>query len=69
MQPGVVYTTFHYAETGANVVTTDHSDWATNCPEYKVTAVQVRRTNRPSQWQEQFAEEDISLTRIAAAAK
>ena len=31
--------------TGANVVTTDNSDWATNCPEYKVTAVQVRRTN------------------------
>jgi formate dehydrogenase major subunit len=68
MQPGVVYTTFHYASTGANVVTTDQSDWATNCPEYKVTAVQVRRTNRPSQWQEQFAAEEISLTRILAAA-
>jgi formate dehydrogenase major subunit len=38
---GVVYTTFHYPVTGANVVTTEHSDWATNCPEYKVTAVQV----------------------------
>jgi formate dehydrogenase major subunit len=68
MQPGVVYTTFHYASTGANVVTTDQSDWATNCPEYKVTAVQVRRTNRPSQWQEQFAEEEISLTRILSLA-
>jgi formate dehydrogenase major subunit len=68
MQPGVVYTTFHHATTGANVVTTDQSDWATNCPEYKVTAVQVRRTNRPSQWQEQNAEEDISLTRIQALA-
>jgi formate dehydrogenase major subunit len=65
MQPGVVYTTFHHATTGANVVTTDQSDWATNCPEYKVTAVQVRRTNRPSDWQEQFAIEDLSLTRIA----
>ena len=64
MQPGVVYTTFHHATTGANVVTTDQSDWATNCPEYKVTAVQVRRTNRPSNWQEQFAREDLSLTRI-----
>jgi formate dehydrogenase major subunit len=41
MPPGVVYTTFHYPGTGANVVTTDNSDWATNCPEYKVTAVQV----------------------------
>jgi formate dehydrogenase major subunit len=40
--PGVVYTTFHYPETRANVVTTDNSDWATNCPEYKVTAVSVR---------------------------
>ena len=35
------YTTFHHPVTGANVVTTEHSDWATNCPEYKVTAVQV----------------------------
>jgi formate dehydrogenase major subunit len=38
---GVVYTTFHFPVTGANVVTTEFSDWATNCPEYKVTAVQV----------------------------
>ena len=64
MQPGVVYTTFHFAHTGANVVTTDNSDWATNCPEYKVTAVQVRRTNQVSPWQERFNEEDRSLTRI-----
>jgi len=42
--PGVVYTTFHYPGTGANVVTTEYSDWATNCPEYKVTAVEVRPT-------------------------
>jgi len=41
MPAGVVYTTFHHPETGANVVTTENSDWATNCPEYKVTAVQV----------------------------
>jgi formate dehydrogenase accessory protein FdhD len=41
IQPGVVYTTFHFPESGANVITTDNSDWATNCPEYKVTAVQV----------------------------
>ena len=66
MQPGVVYTTFHHAKTGANVITTDYSDWATNCPEYKVTAVQVRRTNRPSEWQAKFYDEDVSLTRIAA---
>ncbi len=65
MQPGVVYTTFHHAETGANVITTDYSDWATNCPEYKVTAVEVRRTNYYSQWQERNREEDISLRRIA----
>jgi len=41
-----VYTTFHHPETGANVVTTENSDWATNCPEYKVTAVQVMPTKR-----------------------
>ena len=65
MQPGVVYTTFHHAQTGANVITTDFSDWATNCPEYKVTAVEVRRTNYYSQWQEKNREEDITLRRIA----
>ena len=43
MQPGVVYTTFHHPLTGANVITTENSDWATNCPEYKVTAVEVRK--------------------------
>ncbi|MEV4644727.1 formate dehydrogenase subunit alpha [Saccharopolyspora sp. NPDC049357] len=43
MPVGVVYTTFHHPVTGANVVTTENSDWATNCPEYKVTAVQVAR--------------------------
>jgi len=67
MQPGVVYTTFHHPNSGANVVTTDNSDWATNCPEYKVTAVQVRRTNQHSDWQERDREEAISLRRIAGA--
>ncbi len=54
MQPGVIYTTFHFPESGANVITTEHSDWATNCPEYKVTAVQVVKVNEPSAWQERF---------------
>jgi formate dehydrogenase major subunit len=49
---GVIYTTFHHPESGANVITTDYSDWATNCPEYKVTAVEVRPANEPSRWQE-----------------
>jgi formate dehydrogenase major subunit len=56
VKPGVVYTTFHNPETGANVVTTEYSDWATNCPEYKVTAVQVAPASHRSQWQETFAE-------------
>ncbi len=43
---GVVYTTFHHPISGANVVTTENSDWATSCPEYKVTAVQVRLGTR-----------------------
>ena len=51
MRPGVVYTTFHFPESGANVITTDSSDWATNCPEYKVTAVQLTRVSQPSEWQ------------------
>jgi formate dehydrogenase major subunit len=53
MQPGVVYTTFHFPESGANVITTDNSDWATNCPEYKVTAVQVMPVMQPSAWQQE----------------
>jgi formate dehydrogenase major subunit len=52
--PGVVYTTFHHPVTQANVVTTDYSDWATNCPEYKVTAVQVSPSNGPSDWQVEY---------------
>jgi formate dehydrogenase major subunit len=56
VQPGVVYTTFHFPESGANVVTTENSDWATNCPEYKVTAVQVIKVTQPSQWQRRFRE-------------
>ncbi|MGR8979141.1 MAG: formate dehydrogenase subunit alpha [Gammaproteobacteria bacterium] len=56
MQPGVVYTTFHFPESGANVITTDNSDWATNCPEYKVTAVQVSKVTHPSEWQEKYQE-------------
>jgi formate dehydrogenase major subunit len=58
MPQGVVYTTFHHPMTGANVVTTEYSDWATNCPEYKVTAVQVTRSNHPSDWQRQRQETD-----------
>lgn len=53
VMPGVVYTTFHFPLTGANIVTTENSDWATNCPEYKVTAVQATRVTQPSEWQKQ----------------
>jgi formate dehydrogenase major subunit len=54
MQPGVVYTTFHFPESGANVITTENSDWATNCPEYKVTAVEVKPVSGPSEWQKSY---------------
>ncbi|MCP5476341.1 MAG: formate dehydrogenase subunit alpha [Rhodanobacteraceae bacterium] len=64
VQPGVVYTTFHHARTGANVVTTDYSDWATNCPEYKVTAVQVARTSELSPWQQDELQREQFLRRI-----
>jgi formate dehydrogenase major subunit len=64
MQPGVVYTTFHHPFSGANVITTDNFDWATNCPEYKVTAVQVMKVTQPSEWQKryrQFSEQQEEL--------
>jgi formate dehydrogenase major subunit len=64
IQPGVVYTTFHHPATGTNVVTTDNSDWATNCPEYKVTAVDVCLVTNPSEWQKHyrdFAEQQETL--------
>jgi len=63
--PGVVYTTFHHPDTQANVITTDYSDWATNCPEYKVTAVQVGLSNGPSDWQEDYADHARKSRRIA----
>ncbi len=64
--PGVVYTTFHHPMTQANVITTDHSDWATNCPEYKVTAVQVSPSNGPSAWQTEYRAHSEMARRVAA---
>ncbi|MCE2859783.1 MAG: formate dehydrogenase subunit alpha [Oxalobacteraceae bacterium] len=67
VQPGVVYTTFHFPESGANVITTDNSDWATNCPEYKVTAVQVMPVTQPSEWQreyERFNKQQLELAKV-----
>ncbi|HMT41030.1 MAG TPA: formate dehydrogenase subunit alpha [Sphingorhabdus sp.] len=65
MQPGVVYTTFHHPETGANVITTELSDWATSCPEYKVTAVEVTPANHKSEWQQDYAAHADEMRRIA----
>ena len=70
--PGVIYTTFHFPESGANVITTDNSDWATNCPEYKVTAVQAMRVSQPSEWQKNYrriSEEQGALLRGRRKAK
>jgi formate dehydrogenase major subunit len=69
MPQGVVYTTFHHPVTGANVVTTEYSDWATNCPEYKVTAVQVTLANRQSDWQKEWEEREEENKRILVAAE
>jgi formate dehydrogenase major subunit len=66
--PGVVYTTFHFPETNANVVTTENSDWATNCPEYKVTAVEVVLVNQKDAWQKRTATER-ALPRTAGKRK
>ncbi|MES2148490.1 MAG: formate dehydrogenase subunit alpha [Pseudomonadota bacterium] len=71
MQPGVVYTTFHFPESGANVITTENSDWATNCPEYKVTAVQVMQVQQQSEWQLEYArfnETQLGLAEAGAPA-
>ncbi len=65
--PGVVYTTFHHPMTQANVVTTDYSDWATNCPEYKVTAVQISSSNGPTNWQEGYDQHARNARRIETA--
>jgi formate dehydrogenase major subunit len=65
--PGVVYTTFHHPGTQANVVTTEHSDWATNCPEYKVTAVQVALSNGPTAWQSASEAQNRLARRISPA--
>jgi len=70
VQPGVVYTTFHFPESGANVITTDNSDWATNCPEYKVTAVQVEKVMALSEWQNDFnsfTDQQLGLLEKASA--
>jgi formate dehydrogenase major subunit len=71
VQPGVVYTTFHHPESGANVITTDSGDWATNCPEYKVTAVQITKVTKDSDWQQgyrAFSENQLDLLAQAAHA-
>jgi formate dehydrogenase major subunit len=71
VQPSVVYTTFHFPESGANVITTDNSDWATNCPEFKVTAVQVMPVMQPSAWQQDYSRfnrlQEQLLSRSSAA--
>ncbi len=64
--PGVVYTTFHHPMTQANVVTTEFSDWATNCPEYKVTAVQVSPSNGPTDWQAAAEARNLQARRVEA---
>ncbi len=69
VSPGVVYTTFHHPDTQANVITTDFSDWATNCPEYKVTAVQVSPSNGPTDWQEDYNAQAAASRRILPAAE
>ena len=69
MQPGVVYTTFHFPGTAVNVITTEYADWATDCPEYKVTAVQVRKTLHPSEWQRDYAEMREDTTQIEPRVK
>jgi formate dehydrogenase major subunit len=69
VRPGVVYTTFHHPVSGANVITTDNSDWATNCPEYKVTAIQVNKVAEPSLWQQRQQQFDRQQHQLLQSAK
>ncbi len=69
LQPGILYTSFHFAESATNVITTKHSDWATECPEYKVVAVEVRLTNELSDWQKKVRQSHEAEPRLAADAE
>jgi len=69
VKPGVVYTTFHHPISGANVITTENSDWATSCPEYKVTAVQISQVSQPSAWQERQAKFDAKQLELLARSR
>jgi formate dehydrogenase major subunit len=66
---GVVYTTFYQPDTQANGITNNYSDWATNCPEYKVTVVQVALSNGPLDWQEDYTAQAANSRRILPAAE
>lgn len=65
MTPGVVYTTFHFPETAANVITTEYSDWATECPEYKVTAVELTPSHTMSEWQKNYIDQRAQQQQVA----
>ena len=69
VKPGVVYTTFHHPISGANVITTENSDWATSCPEYKVTAVQISQVSQPSAWQQRQAKFDAKQQALLQESK
>ncbi len=47
VMPGLVATTFHFPEYRTNILTSEYSDWSTETPEYKVTAVSVKKTSEP----------------------
>ena len=40
--PGQVFAAFHFPGATVNDLTSPHTDTATGCPEYKVTAVRIR---------------------------
>ncbi|GDY33801.1 formate dehydrogenase subunit alpha [Gandjariella thermophila] len=44
LAPGEVFTAFHFPDPATNSLTSAHTDTATGCPEYKVTAVALRPT-------------------------
>lgn len=47
---GSVFLPFHFAEAAANLLTLDKVDGRAKIPDYKNTAIQIRKTTRPEEF-------------------
>jgi formate dehydrogenase major subunit len=44
VKPGILSTTFHFPEVMLNIITSDEHDSEALCPEYKIVAVNIRKS-------------------------